>query len=544
MAASLSAMCRSVADGDGLIGSAHLAPRYEALFRVSDCLRAHRDMLGLFRALPLQLRPVVDFNYMSVLLDTGSADGASWFVPDDDDQSALTLARDVPVERAHVSWVFEHQQPGTIGKFDQGVRFSGSKRLLSERGLQSGCAVPITTLHRRLGVMFLGSERPFPCSDEEVRFLSLVADRVALAVDDVLSQEPHDDGSSKNLDKETIALREEVASTSMFEEIVGSSDPLHRVLAHTAKVAPTDSTVLITGESGTGKELVARAIHKRSHRSHRPFVRLNCAAIPPSLIAAELFGYEKAAFTGATQRHIGRFELANGGTIFLDEIGDIPAETQIALLRVLQEHEFERVGGTQPIPVNVRVLAATNRNLRAAVEAGTFRLDLFYRLNVFPIHMPSLCERRDDILLLAKYFIERYASRAGKKIRNIERKTLECLQAYDWPGNIRELQNVVERAVILCDGESFSIDETWLHPETRGTKAPIGLAGTLANREREMIEAALQKCRGRISGPLGAAGKLGMPRTTLEAKIKSLRIDKHQFKCADEPLRRECLSSL
>src|SRR5580658_1117576 len=532
MAASPSAMCRAAADGDGLISSGHLAPRYEALFRVSDCLRAHRDMQGLFRALPLQLRRVVDFNYMSVLLDAGSADGASWFVPDDDDQSTLTLARDVPIEQAHVSWVFEHQQPGTIGKFDQGVRFLGSKRWLSERGLQSGCAVPITTLHRRLGAMFLGSERPFPCSDEEVRFLSLVADRVALAVDEVLSQESHDDGSSENLDKETIALREEVASTSMFEEIVGSSDPLHRVLAHTAKVAPTDSTVLITGESGTGKELVARAIHKRSHRSHRPFVRLNCAAIPPSLIASELFGYEKAAFTGATQRHIGRFELANGGTIFLDEIGEIPTETQIALLRVLQEHEFERVGGTQPIPVNVRVLAATNRDLRAAVEAGTFRLDLFYRLNVFPIHMPSLRERREDILLLAKYFIERYASRAGKKIRNIERKTLKWLQAYDWPGNIRELQNVVERALILCDGETLSIDETWLHLETRGTKAPTGLAATLANREKEMITAALQESRGRISGPSGAAVKLGMPRTTLESKINTLGINKHRFTCA------------
>ena len=231
----------------------------------------------------------------------------------------------------------------------------------------------------------------------------------------------------------------------MFEEIVGSSEALYRVLADLTRVAPTDATVLITGESGTGKELIARAIHKRSHRSHRPFVRVNCAAIPPSLIASELFGYEKGAFTGATQRHLGRFELANGGTIFLDEIGDIPAETQIALLRVLQEREFERVGGAQPIPINVRVLAATNCDLRAAVNAGAFRRDLFYRLNVFPIQSPSLRERPEDILLLAEYFIERYASKVGKRIRNIERKMLEWLQAYDWPGNIRELQNVVER---------------------------------------------------------------------------------------------------
>ncbi|MCU1338117.1 MAG: sigma54 specific transcriptional regulator, Fis family [Bryobacterales bacterium] len=513
--------------------SAHFAPRYEALFRVSDCLRAHQDIQGLFRALPFQLHPVVDFNYMSVFLNADSRDEASWFVPDDDDHSALTAARDVPIEQAHVSWAFEHQQPAIIGKLDGQVRFSGSSRLLSERGLQSGCAVPITTAHRRLGAMFLGSAGPCPGSDEEVRFLSFVADRIALAVDDVLSQESRDDQArSDTLFRENRALREGVVSASMFDEIVGSSEALNRVLAHVTKVAPTDATVLITGETGTGKELIARAIHERSNRSSRAFVRVNCAAIPPSLIASELFGYEKGAFTGAGQRHVGRFELANGGTILLDEIGDIPAETQIALLRVLQEREFERVGGTHPIPIDVRVLAATNSDLNAAVDARTFRLDLFYRLSVFPIQMPSLRERPEDILLLATYFIERYASKAGKKIRNIERRTLEWLQAYDWPGNIRELQNVVERAVILCDGETFSIDETWLQPETRATKTPVALAATLANQERGMIKAALEESRGRISGPLGAAGKLGMPRSTLESKIKSLRINKHQFKYA------------
>jgi formate hydrogenlyase transcriptional activator len=340
-----------------------------------------------------------------------------------------------------------------------------------------------------------------------------------------------DEGLIDNAYEENLALREEVASSSMFEEIVGSSEALSHVLGHVTRVAPTNATVLIAGESGTGKELIARAIHKRSHRSHRAFVRVNCGAIPSSLIASELFGYEKGAFTGATQRRFGRFEVANGGTILLDEISDIPQEAQIALLRILQEREFERVGGTQPIPIDVRVLAATNSNLRAAVNAGTFRLDLFYRLNVFPIQIPPLRERPEDILLLATYFIERYASKAGKKIRKIERSTLEWLQAYDWPGNIRELQNVVERAVILCDGGTFSIDETWLHPETRHTKAPICLAGTLANREREMITAALEESQGRISGPVGAAGKLGMPRTTLESKIKSLRINKYRFMC-------------
>ena len=333
--------------------------------------------------------------------------------------------------------------------------------------------------------------------------------------------------------QDTFDLDDEIASGSAFEEIVGSSEPLYRVFGHLTRVAPTNATVLIHGESGTGKELIARAIHERSHRSQRPFVRVNCAAIPSSLIAPELFGYEKGAFTGATQRRLGRFELANGGTIFLDEIGEIPPETQIVLLRVLQEREFERVGGTHPIPIDVRVVAATNRDLRAAVEAGIFRLDLFYRLNVFPIQVPPLRERPEDILALVKYFIERYARNTGRNIRNIERNTLEWLQAYDWPGNIRELQNMVERAVILADGETFSIDRTWIEAERLGTRErPTPLSAALVNQEREMIEAALGESRGRISGPEGAAGKLGMPRTTLESRIKSLRIDKHRFACA------------
>ena len=510
--------------------SAFLAPRYEALFRASDGLRMHRDIKELFRVLPFQLHPVLDFDYMSVFLTNEPGNGSTWYVQDDQDQSVLTLARDVPWEQAHVSWAFEHQQPTVIPKLDQDTQFSAN-RLPGYRGLQFGCAVPLKTASRRLGAMFLGSERACPCSDEALRFLSLVADRVALAVNDALSHEPaYDRSPSDRLYKENLALREEIASGSMFEEIVGSSEALDRVLAHVTKVAPTDATVLITGESGTGKELIARAIHTRSNRSRRPFVRVNCAAIPPSLIASELFGHEKGAFTGAAQRYVGRFELANGGTIFLDEIGDIPAETQIALLRVLQEREFERVGGTRPIPIDVRVLAATNADLKAAVDAGAFRLDLFYRLNVFPIPIPSLRERPEDILLLASYFIERYASKTGKKIRNIERKTRDWLQAYDWPGNIRELQNVVERAVILCDGETFSIDEMWLQSEPRWTSKPaLPLAATLVNQEREMIEAALEESRGRISGPSGAAGRLGMPRTTLEAKIKSLGINKHQF---------------
>jgi formate hydrogenlyase transcriptional activator len=337
---------------------------------------------------------------------------------------------------------------------------------------------------------------------------------------------------------ENIALREEIDRFSMYEAIVGSSEALRRVLSEISKVAPTDSTVLISGETGTGKELIASAIHKRSKRSARAFIRVNCAAIPPSLIASELFGHERGAFTGATQRRAGRFESADGGTIFLDEIGELSPEVQIALLRVLQEREFERVGSSQPISIDVRVLAATNRDLEAAVAAGTFRQDLFYRLNVFPIRLPSLRERKDDIALLVEYLVERYAKRAGKRISHIKKKTLDLFQAYDWPGNIRELQNVIERAVILCDGETFSVDETWL---PRKSNQPSGRqvsgAGVLADdrkefseRERKAIEAALAECQGRVSGLHGAAAKLGIPHQTLASKIASLGIDKRRFK--------------
>ena len=334
--------------------------------------------------------------------------------------------------------------------------------------------------------------------------------------------------------KENIALREEIDKVSMFEDIVGTSAALQAVLSRVSKVALTDSTVLVTGETGTGKELVARAIHKRSHRSSRAFVSVNCAAIPRDLITSELFGHEKGAFTGATQQRLGRFELAEGGTIFLDEVGELPAVTQIALLRVLQEHEFERVGGTGSIQTNVRVIAATNRDLEAAIAAGMFRSDLFYRLNVFPIEMPALRERREDIPLLVGYFVDRFARRAGKHFQAISKKSLDLLQTYPWPGNIRELQNVIERSVVVCEAESFAVDESWLSRPTLATEpvVQVELSGRLATQEKEIIEAALRECHGRVSGPTGAAAKLGVHRSTLESKISSLKIDKYRFKNA------------
>jgi formate hydrogenlyase transcriptional activator len=340
-------------------------------------------------------------------------------------------------------------------------------------------------------------------------------------------------GAEERLQQENVALREEIDKASMFEEIVGASPALKNVLSRISKVAPTDSTVLITGETGTGKELVARAIHRRSNRASRPFVSVNCAAIPRDLIASELFGHEKGAFTGATQQRLGRFELANGGTIFLDEVGELPAETQVALLRVLQEHEFERVGGSRRIRADVRVIAATNRDLQAAISAGSFRSDLFYRLNVFPIEMPSLRERRTDIPLLVEYFIDRFARKAGKNIRRVNKKTLELLQLYPWPGNIRELQNVIERSVILCETEIFSIEENWLPqspPLTPESKQQVELPRRLEAQEKNMIEEALKASRGRVFGPTGAAAKLGIPRSTLESKIKSLKIDRNRFR--------------
>src|SRR2546426_147119 len=400
-------------------------------------------------------------------------------------------------------------------------------RLQDERreGLSRGMPFEIECRARRKN----GQYRWFliryhPLRDEQGRILRWYA--TGTDIDDRKRDE-------ERMRNENLALREDIDRSSMFEDIVGSSPALQRVLAQVAKVATTDSTVLILGETGTGKELVARAIHKRSRRSSRAFIRVNCPAIPASLIASELFGHEKGAFTGALQRRLGRFEAADGGTIFLDEIGELALETQIALLRVLQEREIERLGSSHPITVDVRVLAATNSDLERAVERGAFRSDLFYRLNVFPIRIPPLRERVVDIPVLAEYLIERYAKQAGKRIRTIRKQTLQLLQAYDWPGNVRELQNVIERAVILCEGETFAIDESWL--KGKPSHAPIGTRRritTLAEGERALIIAALAESRGRISGPSGAAAKLGIPRQTLESKIKALHIDTLAFRAS------------
>ena len=332
------------------------------------------------------------------------------------------------------------------------------------------------------------------------------------------------------LQQENVALREEIDKTSMFEEIVGTSPALTAVLSRVSKVAGSDSTVLISGETGTGKELVARAIHRQSRRASGAFVAVNCAAIPRDLIASELFGHEKGAFTGALQQRLGRFELADGGTIFLDEVGELTSDTQVALLRVLQEREFERVGGQQSIRVDVRVVAATNRDLKGAVAKGSFREDLYYRLNVFPLEIPPLRARRADIPLLVEYFIDRYGRKAGKNIRGVENRTMQLLQSYPWPGNIRELQNIIERSIIVCETEIFTVDESWLSQSHERSGGKLYLSQKVAAKEKEVIEEALRESQGRVFGPSGAAARLGIARSTLESKIQSLSINKKRFK--------------
>jgi transcriptional regulator with GAF, ATPase, and Fis domain len=335
--------------------------------------------------------------------------------------------------------------------------------------------------------------------------------------------------TEERLQQENVALREEVVAASMFEQIVGTSPALQAVLSRLSKVAPSDATVLVTGETGTGKELVARAIHRRSRRRSRAFVAVNCAAIPRDLIASELFGHEKGAFTGAIQRRLGRFELADGGTIFLDEVGELSSDIQVALLRVLQEHEFERVGGRERIQADVRVIAATNRDLTAATADGTFRQDLFYRLNVFPLEMPPLRARQEDIPVLVEYFIGRYARKAGKTFKRVSKRTLDRLQSYLWPGNVRELQNVVERSVIVADNDEFTVDESWLSA-TPPVDRRLGLSGALAAHEKAIVEDALRASGGRVFGPSGAAARLGIPRSTLNFKIRALKINKSRFR--------------
>jgi transcriptional regulator with GAF, ATPase, and Fis domain len=525
-----------------------LTERYEVLLRVSQTLITIRSSDELFRVLARELRAVVSFYFLRVgIYDENTPEPrlALYGEP-----GVPLQVPPLPKEDTITWWVYQHQQPLIIPSLDAETRFPVVVDMLKNLGVRSVCALPLTAVHRRLGGLTVGSTETNAYTREDLSFLEQVASQIAIAVDNACAY--HEIAHARaelekaleeiqrlkdRLQNENLVLREQIDQALMFEEIVGASPALRAVLSRVSKVAPTDSTVLLTGETGTGKELIARAIHKRSRRSSRALVSVNCAAIPSSLIASELFGHEKGAFTGALQRRLGRFELADEGTIFLDEVGELPAETQITLLRVLQEREFERVGGTQPIRANVRVIAATNRDLEAAIAGGTFRSDLFYRLNVFPIEIPPLRQRGEDIPLLVEYFIDHFARKAGKCFRGINKKTLDLLLSYPWPGNIRELQNVVERSVIVCETENFSVDESWLsrQPVASEPKDQLELSQRLAAGEKDMIEAALRESGGRVAGPSGAAAKLGIHRSTLDSKITSLKINKYRFKNPKSP---------
>jgi formate hydrogenlyase transcriptional activator len=513
--------------------------RLRLLVEVQKALVTNLDLRGLLTGLAASLRRVTECDFVGLALPQPSGEElrlhfAHYF----NGQGTIREGMIAPLHGSATGKAFRTRQLVCLNnvKADQpDTEIYGTPegqefyQLLLKEGVPSGYFLPLIRGDQVIAVMMLTKYGRKPLKAQEAEFLSALTGQLSAAVANALDHAALV-ASRERLACEQVYLREEVVRSSMFEEIVGSSHALIEIQSQISQVAPTDSTVLIQGETGTGKELIARAIHNRSKRFNRAFICVDCTAILPSLISSELFGHEKGSFTGAFQRRLGRFESADGGTIFLDEVGELPPEMQISLLRVLQERRFERVGGNQSIHVDVRVLAATNRDLDCAVADGNFRKDLFYRLNVFPIQVPPLRERADDIPLLVEYLVDRYAKKAGKRIRSISKRTLQLFQNYDWPGNVRELQNVIERAVIVCDGEIFQVDASWLKPTAAVTKVSLALAADIAEREKAMIENALRDSKGLVSGPGGAAAKLGLPRQTLESKIRKLRINRYRYK--------------
>src|SRR5438034_158326 len=477
--------------------------RLQLLLDVTNQVVSNLQLSDLLGAISSSVRRVMQCDLVSVCFPDSEMKRLQTFVIDFPDSKGLIREELISIDGSLGGFVFRSGKPWAGNASD--LLQSGLKNepAIAE-GLKTGCVLPLISRNGVLGVLALGRREDHPFSRVDIGFLTQVANQVAIAVENATAYGQIEEARAElekafeeikdlkdRLQDENVALREQIDQALMFEEIVGVSPALRAVLSRVSKVAPTDSTVLLTGETGTGKELIARAIHKRSRRSSRAFVSVNCAAIPASLIASELFGHEKGAFTGATQRRLGRFELAEEGTIFLDEVGELPPETQIVLLRVLQEHEFQRVGGAKVLRANVRVIAATNRDLQAGIDAGTFRSDLYYRLNIFPIEMPPLRGRREDIPLLVQYFINRYTSKTGKRIRSIHKGTLEMFKSYSWPGNIRELQNVIERSIIVCETENFTVDESWLYRRPEEADPSSGpLLKMTPSQEREAIEAA------------------------------------------------------
>src|SRR2546422_2382020 len=536
-----SAIQESLDAGDGVQSSARL---------ILDVARAasHLELAEVLESLIAALKPTINFNAVAVFVIEGEYARLHSLHVEGIDRKAgepveSVLARvaarskmPAPKESVkqrlsdhHVSAVASSRRPFVCRDLQREQLFPRDEHLL-QNGVQRYICLPLIRRDEVIGDVDVISFEKRAFDDSEVQLLQDVLEIVSIAVANALAFEEIT-ALKEQLQAENRLLRDEIVQRSIFEEIVGSSQSLRKVLSSIDRVAPTDSTVLVTGETGTGKELIAHAIHRRSPRSNRALVKVNCAALPAELIASELFGHEKGAFTGALQQRVGRFETAHGGTIFLDEIGELTPEMQISLLRVLQEKEFERVGGNKTIHTDVRVITATNRDLQREVADGRFRSDLYYRLNVFPIHVPALKDRSDDIPILVDYFISRFAGRMGKRIRQIEKRTFDAMQQYSWPGNIRELQNVIERGVILAEAEVFRLDPGTLPQESQGS-AEIAAPAVESTREQQKahIEAVLKETRGRIAGPDGAAARLGMPASTLESKIKTLKINKHLFR--------------
>jgi len=497
--------------------------QYRALLAVSEAIVSHRDLSALLHDLADRLHQVVRFDYLAVVLHEPATNTMRRHVLETSEPAPPPADCGIPVEDAPTGWVWQTQQPFIISNVNEQKRWQALPERAASYGIQSSCLVPLTTARRRMGTLIFACKQPDAYEETGLEFLHLVANQVAVAVANALAFQEIEALRDK-LHKEKAYLEEEVRIEHNFGQIVGESAPLRQVLKLAETVAPTGSTVLIRGETGTGKELVARAIHDVSPRKDRTFVKLNCAAIPTGLLESELFGHERGAFTGAIAQKVGRFELAHQGTLFLDEVGDIPLELQPKLLRVLQEQEFERLGSTRTIRVDVRLVAATNRDLARMVADGQFRSDLYYRLNVFPLLLPPLRERPDDIPRLVRHFTQRFARRMGRRIETIPSEVMDALVHYPWQGNIRELQNIVERAVILSPGPSLQVPLGELQPGAAQANEPTAAATTLADAEKEHILGVLRETGWVVGGPEGAASRLGLRRSTLQWKMKKLGV--------------------
>lgn len=512
--------------------------RARLILDLAKALNAHLELADVLESLILALKPRIEFHAIGVVVLEGESTRVHSLHVE-----GVHRSRGEPIEsvmtrvhaalrmggepngrkklsESHLSVFLKSRKPYVCADVHAQQRFPDDE-LFQKAGFASYISLPLIKQDALIGAVTFTSFHKQDFSESDVELLQDVSDIVSIAVTNALAFEEIRTLRDQ-LQVENRALQDEIVQKSIYEEIVGSSSALRTVLSAIDKVAPTDSTVLILGETGTGKELVAHAIHRRSSRSGRALVNVNCAALPAELIASELFGHEKGAFTGALNQRVGRFEAANGGTIFLDEIGELSQEMQISLLRVLQEKEFERVGGNRTIHTDVRVIAATNRDLAQQVADGHFRMDLYYRLNVFPVQVPALRERTDDIPILVDYFVAHFARRMGKKIGQIEKRTLDSLVAYSWPGNIRELQNLIERGVILAESDVFRLEPGLLPHAVVGQKRD--------DDPKSAIETMLRETRGRISGPDGAAARLGIPASTLESRIRTLGINKHMFR--------------